>query len=349
MEIPQDFDPDRDVIIVAGPGATAFARKIWSQGYDRVLALETPDPAELAAGLAAYANDPPKRAMVASQDPKIAEAIRHAVARKIRGWNRNALTTGALGDEVRANTRENLRSDRWESVEAANGKLAGFPLVSVMPGPSLDRNAAELREARDRVVVIEAIQAARPLRTAGVKPDGIIVLDPGEKMASYLADGVTYDFAVCSMGVDPRVIAKISARRWFACALFPDPGVPFPVLASAGNTATALFSLAVCWGANPIILVGHDFAYAGEQTYARGTGVPAGTPERYDASEVDAPGLYGGTVRTSRFYDDCRQWMEEAIALCPDRRVINATAYGAKIAGSVRMPVANALRKYAIP
>ena len=244
--------------------------------------------------------------------------------------------------------------------------LAGTPAFIVSAGPSLDRNGHLLARAAkhgailavntssaavvaenapiDVLVVIESLDSSRAMLEAAPHAR-LVALDlsaarenfavPARKRAAFLTKSPAYDSLSRALGASPLVYG--------------------------GSVATAAFSLAHRWGADPIVLVGQDLAYTGGRVYAKHTPYGAmraivqgntirleGCPERDEAYTkrglkkqprsrplLSTPAWGGaGTAAATHDLVLFQHWFEaSAYHLRGQRRLINATEGGASIAG----------------
>lgn len=179
------------------------------------------------------------------------------------------------------NTLRNVPSLATEAdAGALTGLYAGLPVVIAGAGPSLNRNIEALAPYRDRVVLVAADTALRPLLAAGVEPDFVVAVDPSVANARHLAD--------LPVGLRTALVAEASVQRAtieaFAgrCFLFrvarhhPWPwlhpsGLDIGVLAAWGSVLVTAFDLGVKLGGDPLITIGADLAFTAGQPYCRGT------------------------------------------------------------------------------
>lgn len=247
------------------------------------------------------------------------------------------------------------------------GTVKGAPLAVVGAGPSLERNAAGLTAWHGRGIVLAALTALAPLRRHGVEPDGVLVSDAAPELYE-LAErlgGTERLVLVGGMHVDPRLwslpwrdrilaVHYVSAAgRWLADHL----GV---ALCPIAGTVTGMgVGAGLIWGCRPIVLVGQDCAYEGDESSIRYRPDDAGCAPAPVAIGVDQYGQQAvidmaakaaiapvsrttawggeGEVITSHILDHYRRHLEhtaqETHEADPTYQLINATEGGARIAG----------------
>lgn len=226
------------------------------------------------------------------------------------------------------------------------GKFSGKPVVIVSAGPSLEKNVDLLHEAKNRVLIIAVGTVAKLLQKKGITPDLMITFDGGtpnyQHFHGLLNEGVPliYDpaahFGILEEYQGPKVLMLVKTKT-LESYLKRTIGFVLPG-PSIANTA---FDLACHMGADPVILIGQDLAYAGERSHAEGTSV-----DRRRA-DIQVEGFDGRPVWTSRALLTFLHWFEKRISeLGGSPRVIDATEGGAKIAGTEILTFRQALQRH---
>jgi hypothetical protein len=165
------------------------------------------------------------------------------------------------------------------SVAALRGQADGWPAVVISAGPSLDKNIDQLAEVADRVLTLCPSQCLKAARAVGIKPDLVLVAD-SHNLAYHFAgcDPSDYRALVVAAKCHAEVAGLPAASKFFYYLppnplaeqfyrLRLEPGAELPTGASVSNIAV---HLADAMGANPIILIGQDLAFAGDRMYASG-------------------------------------------------------------------------------
>jgi hypothetical protein len=239
------------------------------------------------------------------------------------------------------------------NVEALFDAFADVPAVIVGAGPSLDRNVAHLARQRRGILLIATDTALRPLLAAGLAPDIVVAVDPGELNARHL-EGLTVgasSFLVAEPAVAPSSLAAFKGRifTFRVGTAHPWPwlrahGMSPAVLSTWGSVATSAFDLALRAGCNPIAFAGMDLAYTGGRPYCRGTtweadwsrflGDETPTLEELWAADlarkplVHHSSIGGGSVATTPTLLAFRDWLVGATSRRPDRTFVNVTGAG---------------------
>jgi len=230
------------------------------------------------------------------------------------------------------------------------GRFADTPAVIVSAGPSLDKNVHELRDKKDRVLIIATDTTIKPLLAAGVEPHFVMTGDPSHANYLHLKGAVTEEaLLVMEATAHPQSPEGFKGRT-LAClyensVLHSLSGLPGDKgsLRAWGSVATMALDFAIFTGCDPIIFIGQDLAYTGGRLYCsnvyfeddwfRGLKTPEEREERL--AELRAGNnpqvltdIYGQPVETTRALIAYRDWIIRVIGGHPGRRFINATEGG---------------------
>ena len=249
-------------------------------------------------------------------------------------------------------------------------QLAGLwpnqPAFVVAAGPSLDRNAEQLRAVQDRFPILAVDTALRTLLHHGIVPHLAVSTDATALNQKHFEDleippetALAYDaelyWQIPNHWPGKRFYCNLEKSvftRWIEQACGPYGYLPKGV--SVGHTA---FYLARAMGANPIVLVGLDLAFDAqgghthtehsallrthEQISAGSQQAPLGPRYGSDAIEEDivwVDGYDGAMTPTSRVMSLYIQQFADEIAKTPST-VIDATEGGALIPGARVTPL----------
>ncbi|MBP2655025.1 MAG: hypothetical protein H6Q73_2594, partial [Firmicutes bacterium] len=121
-------------------------------------------------------------------------------------------------------------------------------------------------------------------------------------------------------------------------------------LTMGASVAHLAFAFASHTGASPIILAGQDLAYGadGKQSHSSGTIYDGDVYGLSKQEKIEVEGYYGGTVYTNRDWQLFKQWFELQLLKQPESVVINATEGGARIKGTVELPLKEAVARYCV-
>lgn len=282
------------------------------------------------------------------------------VAKAVQGARANAAARRRFEAPYLLNTIANLHHVvRARRLDACAALARGRPVVLAGAGPSLNRNIDDLRPYRDRVVLVATDTALKPLEDAGLAPDFVVAVDPGEMNARHLACAQpgSRTTLVAEASVHPSAFVPFGDRvvtfRVADHAPWPwlrsrgiDPGC----LRAWGSVLTTAFDFALLLGGDPIVFIGADLAYTGGQPYCRGTvfeddWAEAARTEGTDLTEVweqliapkaiNADDLHGRATRTAPHLVEFRDWIVAASRSAASNAdgsrsisVVNATGAG---------------------
>ncbi len=165
-------------------------------------------------------------------------------------------------------------------------RFRDVPTVIVSAGPSLDKQLPLLAKYRDRLLIISIGQALGSLRSAGIEPDLVHILESKNVAHQLSRVGSAEDVnLVVTSDVDPSLF-EVPVRSRFVTTAVADRvgrwiarGLGREGWTFGGSTvAHGSVALAAALGANPIMLVGQDLAYTDGRHYA--------TSSAYDAVTV---------------------------------------------------------------
>ena len=259
-------------------------------------------------------------------------------------------------------TRENSAGAFLNNLAVNTGHLANLPdlllLKGFLPsrpafvvgsGPSLNKNARDLKGLNNKALIIAASSALKPLLAWGVSPDLVLALE-SEDTSSYL-DLTEAELTVLG---DNKILALASSChpahfevKGFIKAVFHLTAGAAQIfsrgdfLPQGGNCGSAGFALAYVLGMNPLVLVGQDQAYEGGRLHADGT---PGEVESQSAKNLSVTGLDGRPVETDTGLLASLGWFIEAARTIAQKgnppRLFNCSAGGAEVPGFINMPLA---------
>jgi hypothetical protein len=279
--------------------------------------------------------------------PRALEEVRGAVE---RGRNRAAVDWANRQAKHRqwwGNLAANLKHVlEVPDVTRLAGAYAGRPALVVGAGPSLDQSLPLLAGCRDKALVLAAGTALVSLAKVGVAPHLALILEAMDESRQLEGADLGRTILAAATSGSPAHFANWPGRlglfhlqAWVA--ELAGTGLPLP---TGGHVTSAAFALAVLMGCDPIILVGQDLAFSGDKTHAEGC---AGQGETSTEGAVTVEGIGGQRVATSRVMLGYIIWYQEAAAYlrrgANPRRVVNATAQGARLAGFEHLSLEQAL------
>lgn len=213
-----------------------------------------------------------------------------------------------------------------------------IPSVIVAAGPSLEKNAEFLKQAKGHFFIIAVDTALKALLDRGIIPDITITVDP-RKNPDYYNNEKAYDIP-CIFAIDsnPEIVKAHRGRRFLLCSnkylygLFDRIGKKYVVdQCGGGSVATVAFALLYNMNQKKIIFVGQDLASSNGKTHAGGV-------SEGELGEMTVEGIDGNNVTTRQDWYNYLKWYEDAIENIrkagQDTVIIDATEGGAKIHGT---------------
>jgi predicted negative regulator of RcsB-dependent stress response len=264
-------------------------------------------------------------------------------------------------------------------VNELRGLYKDMPAVLISTGPSLGKNLWRLIDAQERVIIIAVGQALRPLLSYGIRPDFICSVDFGEVNMTHYDGLMDSDIPLVALNRSFSPLLKQWSGPMFVSAssilevqpdrekrvhqLLTDKGETL----QGGSVAHMCLGLGLLLECNPLIMIGQDLAYDGEQSHfqqADSTGtLSAGSTgdlqwkvqdprchlygDSYTMGPpITVPGYFLRNVITNSGLASFITSFEQFIKLFPATKVINATEGGAHISGAVKMSLSKAIEKY---
>lgn len=258
-----------------------------------------------------------------------------------------------------ANTKEILENPYVSCLE---GKYRNVPAFIISNGPSLDASMPLLKEIRGRGLMIAVESAIVPLAKNGITPDILVIVERTKYTYLYHFQDRNYspDIALLALAItDPRVFPSFAGEkipifrkgedlnRWFNQNLGDGSA-----LDAGANVSHLAAGTAMYLGADPIILVGQDFAYGpGGVTHSRDAVASQEKGERarkflHAIPTVSVEGNNGEMIPSNQLWGNFRQGLEQIIEVHPEHHFYNATEGGAKIKGTERATLDQLITQY---
>ncbi|MFH1673053.1 MAG: 6-hydroxymethylpterin diphosphokinase MptE-like protein [Pseudomonadota bacterium] len=231
------------------------------------------------------------------------------------------------------------------------GLLDGQPAIVVSGGPSLSSNIGLLKEAKGKACIIAVDTALQPLLQNEVEPDFVVSVDPIEQNYRKIEElpkhldiplvyypDVYFKIPQHFKGAKFVTAGKNSLSNWFLKRAGCEES-----LGRAISAAHLAFLLARAMGADPVVLVGLDMSFPGEEHHVEGAAFTwAPNP---DEEYVMVPDVFGGTVKTTPGFQAMIGLFETEVAKTR-AGCIDATEGGALIRGTEIVSLDSALKRY---
>ncbi|MBP3295520.1 MAG: motility associated factor glycosyltransferase family protein [Lachnospiraceae bacterium] len=209
-----------------------------------------------------------------------------------------------------------------------------MPIVLVGAGPSLEKNAEQLKDISGRALIIACTRATETLEKYGVKADLVVMIDP-EEGHDYCAHDPNRTYSLLFYADSAIDIQKYYAGKGiyfgFHQNLFPLTRLNEEQirLATGGSVITCIFSYLLNAGYRNFVLVGEDLAFDDNQKTHSGSYL-----EKAEGQIFETMGINGSIVRTRADWNIFRMFFEQELERHPEITITDATEGGALIKGS---------------
>jgi len=234
-----------------------------------------------------------------------------------------------------AKNREINKNVKAKNARELFGKYHGKTFFLISSGPSLNKYKEQLQDVGSNGVIMASGSAFRVLMDAGVRPDFLCLIDPlysmNEQIKGYEDSGVPLLFTDdCYSEAVKRIGANI-----YRFKNDPQDNVPKEeFVETGGSVSTAIFSLAIKFGAKNIVFVGQDLCFSANEHHAK-----AGMyGERKDVPNlknyIRVKNVDGNYVSTQMKLLKIRTWLESKIFQNKSILYFNLTEGGLPITGA---------------
>lgn len=245
-------------------------------------------------------------------------------------------------DNVKA-TKARFGSFKENGLGKLFGNLKQRPCIVAGSGPSLKRNAHELKNKGD-IPLISCLHNYHYFEDQGIEPDFYVTLDAGDVTVEEVSEGGTktpqeyWDSTrnktlIAFIGTSPKLFEKWQGKVYLFNAPVPDPAYsktvkeaePFHTYVSNGGNVlgACLYIAKGIMGANPIAFMGADFAFGYDKKFHA-------WDSKYDKNMgriMRTLDVYGNKVLTWQSYHNFKNWFEW-VALQVSGIYINCTEGG---------------------
>lgn len=231
--------------------------------------------------------------------------------------------------------------------ELRNAIPTDVPAILVAAGPSVEENISILKKAKGRAVIFAVDRILDYLLDSGVEPDFVLTID-GKKGVEYFTKKsnimiplityyeANYDILKIHHGIKVFCTFNIFTQKIYSSANHVPPNV-----IPSGSVALVGFTTCAELGFKKVILVGQDLAYDSEKSHA------GNINEESDGNrDVYIDGINGGKVKSRYDWREFVTRYEDLMHEYSDVEVIDAKKKGAKIKGSIVMPLEEAIDTY---
>jgi len=288
--------------------------------------------------------------------PKIYDIISETVKAIEQLLSFNIVTGIAAGPVFQNNIVMNFISAmRHPGINNVVNALSNRPVFVVAPGPSLEKNAQELKRVKGRALVIACDTAVRPLLRAGVEPDCIVTIDyQPENFFKLRGVDTSFAYLLPALEVNPNIPLNHRGRMFNYFHFESSENIFSPlvgrkgVVSTGGSVLTDAFAIARMLDADPIILAGVDLGFPGMKWYADGSFDGGNFTKKIRDGEqelIEVEDINGEPMPTYLSFKEFISWFNSRIPQKQDT-VIDATEGGAKIEHTRIMKLADAIDEF---
>ncbi len=220
------------------------------------------------------------------------------------------------------------------------------PALVISAGPSLKENIEELKKAKGRAYLFVVDRILDYVLDNGLVPDFIVTIDPIKPVEYFTTREDVRIPLLCQMSSNWEVLDAHKGKKIFYGHdnyyknMYEAAGKNPSSVITGASVATAAFSICIKLGFKKIVLVGQDLAYDGKFTHA------GGVAEEFNMQDCMVEGINGEPVRSRFDWHEFLVWFQDIIQLYPNITVIDTKQRGAKIKGTILMPLSEVLEKY---
>lgn len=266
----------------------------------------------------------------------------------------NTQTTKAIGHIAVENNIHILKylPDSYCADSFVNLFPENMPAILVSAGPSLEKNIGYLKQAKGRALIVCVDTAVRYMLKENILPDMIVTIDPRKELSLFDDERIREIPLVGVTDMNRKVLEQVQSRMLILAGsqnpyiqrLYAEEGHVLGELEGGGSVATTAYTFCRYLGFKRLILVGQDLALTDNQMYA---GRQKLSMETFNRELIEVEDVYGEKVYTTRDYYFYLKWFEQRIAIYPELQVVDATEGGARINGTIIMPLQKAINDYA--
>ncbi|HOO55276.1 MAG TPA: DUF115 domain-containing protein [bacterium] len=215
------------------------------------------------------------------------------------------------------------------------GKYESMPMIVAAAGPSLDTSLEIMKRKPGLPAIVAVDSALAPFHKAGIRPSFVITGDPQEKTDLLFRElDIKDESLIFFQTSNPDSVKRFKPEnRYAAVSKVGSEEDPFNkgMLFFSGTVLMPAVDFAFRAGADPIILIGADFAFTDTQTHASESRTQGYSGRFGKLREVQD--IYGNTVKTSDVLYLYKRDLESFYIkeIKGNTRLINSTAYGAAV------------------
>lgn len=247
-----------------------------------------------------------------------------------------------FGHTMQENDRLNL-SIEYSRIEDYLNKvnLKDKPILIVSAGPSLDKDMSNIKLIRSRVTLFAVGSALKPLLSNGIKPDMFCIIDSEEIVYNQISSYENMDIPLCFLNTASHLV--VTGYKGPKYMFYNEAKEDNIIINTGKSVATAIISIAIKAGGNPILFAGQDLAHLNNKAHCNDYPNGSNNGERSE-NYRKVLGVTGDLLDTTPVLMYFKNWIENTIRENPEIEFINCSK-GARIEGTIEMELLEALNK----
>ncbi len=232
-----------------------------------------------------------------------------------------------------------------------------IPCIIVGAGPSLKKNQDILKTLRQKALILAGSSAIPATNYLNVEPHFGTYLDPYQRVHERFIKTTSFEmpsfhsartYLETSKSIHgPKFYLKGSDEFPYINWLENELGFDGPLVKELISVTTFNTNIALMLGCNPIIYVGVDLAYTGNESYSSGVEknfqaekLPVNESENFQFNEnVWSKDIFGQPILTKEAWKIESHFLSEIFKIYPNHTFINATEGGLGFLGAENMPL----------
>ncbi|EKQ51133.1 MULTISPECIES: 6-hydroxymethylpterin diphosphokinase MptE-like protein [unclassified Clostridium] len=226
------------------------------------------------------------------------------------------------------------------------------PAIIVSAGPSLDKNIKELINADGKMLILSSTRTLNGIMDLGIQPNLLVALDPRDNTFNIMKKSVDiYNGPLLFYeGTNKLVVSNHNGDKiFYTKSKFINNIMEnrMPEIVDDGTVAIIMMDFAILSGCNPIIFIGQDLAYTGNNEHAMiaENKIDKGK-NKLLKEDIYVDGINNEKIKTSIILNGFRLNIEKLIEDNPEIDFINATEGGARIKGTKEMTLKEVIKHY---
>lgn len=229
-----------------------------------------------------------------------------------------------------------------------------IPAVVVAAGPSLSKNIAYLKRVQNNFLIVAVDTALKVLLQNEIEPHFVVSIDyTPDNLRYFKGVGKINTYLLADPEVYPDIFASyqgpkiaIDLQNKSLCYWLHRQGIDKGSLSKGLSVAHTCYEVAVAAGCSPIAFIGQDLAYTGGLSHSKGAAMTVAVDkDNLTEGMVKVEDIFGGEIVTSTSMSVFLNHFMEKI-YTHKVLTVDATEGGAKIAGSVNMPLKRFIADY---